>query len=84
MINSLIDLIQNDKEVLFADDANQARDWANKIRDNIRGSKEENFVNISAEGMRVVISLKDEGKAMKKVRATCGAMLTDLRVKVRK
>lgn len=84
MVNSLIDFIRNDKEILMADDANLARDWANKIRDNIKGTKEENFVTISAENCRVVISLKDEGKAMKKVRATCGAMLIDLRAKVRK
>jgi hypothetical protein len=84
MINSLIDLIRNDKEILTAEDANQAREWANKIRENVKGTKEENFVTISAENCRVVISLKDEGKAMKKVRATCGNRLIDLRAKFQK
>jgi len=83
MINSLIDLIRNDKEILVAEDANQAREWANKIRENVKGTKEENFVTISAENCRVVIALKDEGKAMKKVRATCGKLI-DLRTKVQK
>lgn len=82
-MNSLIDFIRGDKEILFADDANQARDWANKIRDNIRGTKEENFVTISAENARVIITLKAEGKAMQKVRATCGKLI-DLRAKVQK
>lgn len=84
MINSLIDLIRNEKEVFDFEDANQARDWANKLRGNIKGTKEENFVTISAENCRVVIALKDEGKAMKKVRASCGDKLMDLKVKVRK
>ncbi len=79
MINSLIDFIREDKEVLLAESANEARTWANRIRDNVRGTKEENFVTISAENCRVIIALKDEGKTMKKIRATCGGHLIDLK-----
>jgi hypothetical protein len=81
-MNSLIDFIREDKEILFAESPNQAYDWACKIRSNIKGTKEENLLEVLAEGHRVIMTLKPEGKAMKKIRATCSKQI-DLKAKVR-
>jgi hypothetical protein len=54
----ITDFIRGEKEILTAESPNQARDWANKIRSNIAGSNDENLVSVSAEGFRVIISLK--------------------------
>lgn len=58
-----------DKEILHAEDPNQAREWANKIRSNIKDTPEENLVSVSAEGYRVIIALKNKNTPKRKLPA---------------
>ena len=55
---TLAEYIKNGKEILHFEDPNEARDWANRFRDKIKNTPNENLVSVSAEGYRVILALK--------------------------